>query len=667
MLLSLSLISCSNPADKDKTIANEQAFVDSLLAFYQDTIPVNPLVVSTALEKARQTLKDNISSNKLLLYIAKCNYYSNQLEQAFLQNRQVLDFCEKETFSPRLPELQGDAYSSRGVFFSETGQRDSAIWCLHKAVEALSTISNPEIPIVYMNLADCYSQNGNYSECGYYYRKALWEAQSLGPDNIYMFPIFSGLAKLYLELDNFEEADYYFKEAEKVNGKATLYDQYYFAMARGNYYYNTKEYEQALIWFRKADIITSSFPYPIYKAIVEGNLGEIFILSEQADSAHYYLDRSKELFGQAYNQPSFRFYMNGLYASLALLEGNLKEAEKILSEPYDTAEINPQYLYYHNRRMQDLSMKKHDYKEAYLYRDKADAYNDSLRNVKIKNSLAEIDFRYRQDTTLLKKDILLAGVKSEAGRWRIVAVMSILILLLSLSVLAYIILYRRRRREKLYQKQMSVITGLRMENVRNRISPHYVFNVLNVILPAFKQYKELEQPIWQLIRVLRGNLLSSEKIAVPLEKEISLVKDYLQLRMMGTPEQIQINWDISSEVVSDLLIPAMCIQIPVENAVKHAFEPDEPNACLTIRIKKKDNTAVISIEDNGSGFNPRPGENNSKSTGNGIKILYQTIELLNTNNKNKMDFNIQDRRTLSPDSHGTLVSIIVPFEYNFNI
>ena len=83
---------------------------------------------------------------------------------------------------------------------------------------------------------------------------------------------------------------------------------------------------------------------------------------------------------------------------------------------------------------------------------------------------------------------------------------------------------------------MALATQLRMENIRNRISPHYMFNVLNTVMPTFKQYSELAHPLQLLIQVLRGNLLASEKMAVELQEEIDEINkkidDYKAIKMM---------------------------------------------------------------------------------------------------------------------------------------
>ena len=78
----------------------------------------------------------------------------------------------------------------------------------------------------------------------------------------------------------------------------------------------------------------------------------------QPDSARFYLDDARRLFGKAYEQPSFRYYMDGLYASLALLENDLSQAERLLSSAHDLNQVNPLYTYYNNRRMEELYYKK---------------------------------------------------------------------------------------------------------------------------------------------------------------------------------------------------------------------------------------------------------------------------------------------------------------------
>ena len=93
----------------------------------------------------------------------------------------------------------------------------------------------------------------------FYYRKALFLSDSIGMGDKMNYSIYSGLAKLYLELENYPLSDSYFKKAEQYWDKGNEYEQYYFANSRGNYYYVTKEYDDALIWFQRANTIVADF------------------------------------------------------------------------------------------------------------------------------------------------------------------------------------------------------------------------------------------------------------------------------------------------------------------------------------------------------------------------------------------------------------------------
>jgi LytS/YehU family sensor histidine kinase len=206
-----------------------------------------------------------------------------------------------------------------------------------------------------------------------------------------------------------------------------------------------------------------------------------------------------------------------------------------------------------------------------------------------------------------------------------------------------------------------------MENIRNRISPHFVYNVLNVIIPPLEQYKELNQPFRLLIQMLRNNLLASEKIVLSLEEEIDLVKNYLQLYALRDPGKVQVNWEISTETKMETLIPSMSIQIPVENALKYAFETDKTDAQIRISITQKTEVIGIVIEDNGSGYNSENKIFNKQGTGTGLKTLIRTIDLLNSKNNKKIVFIIENVHPDALSRQGTRVAITIPVEYRFDL
>lgn len=659
--------------------------VDSLVAHYRDSMAVMPRRVIELFSAARARQADSLSFYTLLSYESRCYYYLNRMDEALRTNGRVIAYGEPLAADASARRLLADAYNNRGVYWQERGGRDSALVALRRAEELLLTVPGRDrLPSVCMNLADCYMQAGNYPLCGFYYRRALFVTDSLGRSDHDRFAIYSGLAKLQLELGNYAKADGYFRLAATLDSTCTAYERYFFANTRGNFYYHTKDYASALRWFRSADSITNAFSQPVYKAIVRGNMGEIFLLDGQPDSARRYLDDAWRLFGfsgpPGGGKSAERYYMEGLYASLALREGDLAGAERLLADRARKAfEVNPLYRYEDTRRMEELYARKGDYRAAYERDKLADRLEDSLRDVRVRNSLAEMAFLYRQDTALLRRDLQLVDAHAEMSSWRITALSCLLALLLSFSALFCWILYRRRRVERERWARTSAMNRLRMTAVRNRVTPHFIFNVLNAVLPSFRDHARLELPIRLLIKVLRGNLLFSERIAIPLSGEIELVGAYLRLRELGDPGRFRVVWELPERLPEHWLVPSMALQIPVENAVKHAFPPADAGAgapgTIRIRVRADERALHLLVEDDGKGLGSlsRQGEREpareeaERGTGSGLAILRQTVALLNARNREKISLGIADRGRQSAGAHGVRVEMVIPFNYVFDL
>jgi len=640
----------------------------AVLETYKDSTSLNPLVVIDTLSKVQSRLTDSVMFYKFSNQLVKAYFYSNRLDSSLVMNQRVIDFYERQPNLPKVKEIAYDAYNSRGIFLVDMNQRDSSIVCLLKASELMKETRQVEqLPFIYINLADSYQLDGDFTSASFYYRKALALSDSLQMGEKYNLPILSGIAKLYHELENFELAEFYYNQANELLDGQSDNEKFFFTNAYGTYNFTIKDYDKALDCFRQAKRYADNTSRHFIQGVAVANIGEIFIWKEQPDSASYYLDLALQYFGDLSNQTSLEFYINGLYASLALLENNLPEAERLLTRPFDASQIQPQYQYFHHKRLHEFYRRKQDFRKAYQYYAQTIAYDDSLRNMKTRNNIAEIDSRYRQDTILIRKDMQIALTESRATQWQNVAIFSILFLVLAIALVTGIILYRRKLRELRYQKQVATVTGLRMEIVRNRLSPHFVFNALNTVMPTLENYKELQEPFRLLIQLLRNNLQASEQTAIPLENEVMLVKDYLKLRTLKESTGVSIDWQIEEHVPMDTLVPSMSIQIPVENAVKYAFTPQTITPYIRIQVSLQSNALKIVIEDNGIGLNTVRDMNDKRGTGSGLKMLYRTIEILNTKNDEKMQFTIANRRDANPSEEGTRVSLIVPLNYTFEL
>lgn len=668
-LLTLIILYFTGCHSREERLPEEQILSQNTLDEYRDSINKNPYKAIRMLDSIRQTVSDSTAFYQLSNCLVIAYYYTNKIDSALLLNKQIIDFAEKNPPSAGKLKLIISSCNNRGVLLQHVNMKDSAITCLLNLYNLLNTTDTDKTPLrnVCLNLAENYFHNGKYPQTSYYYRRGLALADSLKDESAY-FPFFAGLARLYQEMENYELADEFFTKAEKHWENSRTNEKHFFSNCRGLFYMSQKDYDKALAWFRRAEsLLTLSSPSLNY-AITYGNTGEVFLLKGKNDSARYYLDKAKSYMDGPFKHPSIDFYVNALYATLALKENDLAKAERYLKQPYDTAEINPQYVYYHHKRMHELYLKKGDYKTAYRFLSIATRYNDSLRNMKIYNNIAETDSRYKQDTILIRKDAQIDIAKEKAGLWQKIASLAIVLLVLLVALIIGIIFYRRKTREVEYQKQVAMIAGLRMEIIRNRLSPHFMFNALNAIMPTLENYKELEQPFRLLIQLLRSNLQISEQIAIPLEKEIELVKYYLQLYSIKNTDIPMVEWQVSEQVSMEINIPSMSIQIPVENAVKYAFTSENKAPSIRIRVDLFEERYIkITIADNGKGYMPANNSNDGRGTGNGLKMLHRTFDILNTKNEEKIDFKIENVSRSDPESRGTLVTLIIPLNYRFKL
>lgn len=662
--LGVAVTACLHPAPQQISQLDE---VDSLLICKYDSIFTHPIEMEQRLDRAQLHISDSAAFYKLQLFKGFCRYLQGDFDTAVKINNLVLDFTQRTQNTA----LEAICWNHRSALLQNKNQRDSIIACLHHAYNALYRSEHrKELENICINLADQYRQKGELANAVRYYRKALWVVDSLQSERV-RFSIYVGLGQIYADLHNFKLAHHYFNLAKNNPEPRPEYDNYFYYNSLGNCYYFEEHYDSALPCFRQAYAIGQKFRQPSIDALVEANMGEIFTLLKQYDSAHVYLDKSYHYFSHyPTTNDEVIFYLNSLKASLALREGNLTLMYKYLSLPYEADRIGPSYMYLHHKRFMEYYAQKKDYRQAFYYKKLVDTYDDSIRNVRSLNNIAEIDFRYRQDTMLIQRNVQIAQAKTQLSQQHILMVLICAALVILLLLIVLYTIYIRRKRDKEYMQQFALVTRLRMENVKNRLSPHYIYNVLNTVMPIVKQYTDLSHVMQLFIQVLRDNLQISNQIAVSLSEEISLVKNYIALRKETHLQTPSVEWEIGQDVFSDTPVPSMCIQIPIENALKYAFldwEEEKQRPQIRVIIKREKQGILILTKDNGRGFDPGLQGNHERGTGNGLKILYRTAEVLNSKNTEKLNITIQTKSLCQGPDHGTVISVYIPDNYQFDL
>lgn len=105
--------------------------------------------------------------------------------------------------------------------------------------------------------------------------------------------------------------------------------------------------------------------------------------------------------------------------------------------------------------------------------------------------------------------------------------------------------------------------------LRNQISPHFFMNTLNNIHSLIDfDSEQAKDSIIQLSKLMRHLLYESEIEKIPLQKEISFIKNYVDLMKLRFSDKVIINLEIP-ELLPNKAIPPLLFTSYVENAFKH--------------------------------------------------------------------------------------------------
>ena len=192
----------------------------------------------------------------------------------------------------------------------------------------------------------------------------------------------------------------------------------------------------------------------------------------------------------------------------------------------------------------------------------------------------------------------------------------------------------RRKRE---EDKVNIMQW-RLNSARNRISPHFVFNLLNSKI--LNTNKEEADNLMELARLIRANLDLACRFAVTLREELDFVSRYVELERSTIDDSLDFSVNISKEVDADsVLIPSMFVQILVENSIAHGLKGWEGDKRISIRAEHVADATRIRVCDNGHGFDIR--SVGKKRTG--LSIISQTIAVVNERNKGmRMTFELHN-------------------------
>lgn len=661
-ILGLVFLGACAPGDEEDVYTEMRAFED-FSRINGDSVAIVPRKVRLKALQKMEEAKDSLVKYNYLAMTLKTYLITSQLDSAQIVIQQIHDFIERQHSSSQMADLESECFNMKGNIFARVGNMDSAEICFRKAYELRMRGTRIEVvPDILMNLADANNRLGKLDIGAAWYRRALLMCDSLHIASTKKPPIYYGLAQVYVTMRDFEQCDYYYNLAGESYDSMLPYEKYIYLNNRGTSYYYREDYQTAIKYFQKViDLVEGYDDMSFELNLGRLNLGDCYLQLNMVDLAVKYINECQPFFEEM-GVSTALYYIDTQKIELALLQKDFQEARRLLSESVVPPGIDPDMVHIRNKYLQQFYEETGNYKRAYHYLQRNNQLDDSIRNERVRMRTADLTLRYQQDSTLMAHRVLLQEQKNEVLVLRQTQFVVFAVAVVSILTAVFLYLYSKKKRALLLARNHRTVSTLRLENIRNRLSPHFIFNVLNWEMA--ERNVEEKQELSSLVKLMRRNLELAEQLCVTLAEELDFVKTYINLerRSLGPDfhSELKIEKDVQPEQIR---IPSMMIQIPVENAVKHALREKEGERNLWVSVCRRGNGICIKITDNGGGYRP---DSRNWGTGTGMKVIMQTIQILNNKNKEAIDVSVHNV-SLQSGEMGCEVTFWLPDNYDYRI
>lgn len=493
--------------------------------------------------------------------------------------------------------------------YRNIGRKDSAFYYMYEAQRLHDqTKDSVAIASIYVELANLYTTYQNYAQSKNYLEKALpifikYKNQTL------LYQTYVEFGVLYFRQSENSKALYYYLKAKNINDTElqnptnTASDYNYIALC----YDELNNKSKAVEYFKKAIDTYTELEMPNELAMIQFNLGNLYVGIKQADLGIFHLEKAK----------------------------------KIAVEIEDTYRLSRCY-----ELLSDAFALKGDYLKAYNYYVLYNSISDSLLNLEKVKQIAEMNVVYETEKKVQEIELLNAQNKAKEARNKLL-IFGTVFLLISIIILIYIYIQRSRIAKKneliAQQKIKNLINEQEIktydamlegqEEERKRIATDLHDRLGSMLSTVKLLFSALDSKIDQAVdenkqQYAKANLLLDEACV-----EVRRISHNLSTGMVSSfglvaaLDELVDSIDNSGIISCKLYTYGMdnrvdtkleiaiyrMIQEIVNNILKHA------NASkISIQINKTEESISISIEDNGIGFNV---EEKKKSGGMGLASI----------------------------------------------
>ena len=171
-------------------------------------------------------------------------------------------------------------------------------------------------------------------------------------------------------------------------------------------------------------------------------------------------------------------------------------------------------------------------------------------------------------------------------------------------VLVQMLLFHRQwRKQELQASELETeLVRAQLQSLKTQLQPHFLFNTLNSISALMHiDVRAADRMISELSDLLRLNLEFRDVQESTVREELEFAQGYLRIEQTRFSDRLTVSFDIDPDTY-DAKLPHMLIQPLVENAVRHGISKRSHGGQIDIAARRSADRLVLSIRDNGAGF-----------------------------------------------------------------
>lgn len=218
----------------------------------------------------------------------------------------------------------------------------------------------------------------------------------------------------------------------------------------------------------------------------------------------------------------------------------------------------------------------------------------------------------------------LASESIQKGTWwslgsSLLGSLTVVGIAVSIKLLRY---WYQQKQEVMVANQEKFSAELQM--LKSQVHPHFLFNTLNNLYQlTLEQSKLASVIVLKLSDLLRYMLYECNSHLVPLEKEIAIIDNYMDLEKLRYGDRLEISKNYSGAFNNQLIPPLLFLPL-LENCFKHGTSQQIDQCWISININVENDMLKMNL----SNSKRKDGSNTSFSGGIGLQNVEKRLQLL---------------------------------------